>query len=86
MAGETRQAAGIKSFLASTDAGSNPALISRNHRVEAALEAAVKQGDCSLMDRLLAVLSNPFARTPEPADYSTLHEPSARPYRTFCGT
>ncbi len=65
---------------------SNPALIPRNHRVEAALEAAVKQGDYSLMTRLITVLSNPYAHSPEQADYSTLPEPSARPYRTFCGT
>ena len=32
---------------------SNPALIPRNHRVEAALEAAVNQGDYSVMERLL---------------------------------
>ena len=30
---------------------SNPALIPRNHRVEAALEAAVNQGDYSVMER-----------------------------------
>ncbi|WCN39558.1 protein adenylyltransferase SelO [Aneurinibacillus uraniidurans] len=65
---------------------SNPALIPRNHRVEAALEAAVKQGDYSVMERLLAVLSNPYAHSPEQAEYATLPEPSDRPYRTFCGT
>jgi uncharacterized protein YdiU (UPF0061 family) len=64
---------------------SNPALIPRNHRVEAALEAAV-QGDYSVMEQLLAVLSNPYAHYPEQADYSTLPTPSTRPYRTFCGT
>ncbi|BAU28323.1 uncharacterized protein YdiU (UPF0061 family) [Aneurinibacillus soli] len=65
---------------------SNPAFIPRNHRVEAALEAAVKQGDYSVMERLLAVLSNPYAHSPEQAEYATLPEPSDRPYRTFCGT
>ena len=65
---------------------SNPALIPRNHRVEAALEAAVKQGDYSVMERLLDVLSNPYAHSPEQADYSTLPELSTHPYRTFCGT
>ncbi|KUO73051.1 MAG: hypothetical protein APF77_20480 [Clostridia bacterium BRH_c25] len=34
---------------------SNPALIPRNHRVEEALEAAVKQGDYSVMERILDV-------------------------------
>jgi serine/tyrosine/threonine adenylyltransferase len=65
---------------------SNPALIPRNHRVEAALEAAVKQGDYSVMERLLDVLSSPYAHSPEQADYSTLPAPSTCPYRTFCGT
>jgi len=65
---------------------SNPALIPRNHRVEAALEAAVNQGDYSVMERLLNVLSSPYAHSPEQAEYSTLPAPSANPYRTFCGT
>ncbi len=65
---------------------SNPAVIPRNHRVEEALEAAVEQGDYSVMERLLHVLSSPFAHTPEQDDYSTLPAPSPRPYRTFCGT
>ncbi|HEY0828298.1 MAG TPA: YdiU family protein [Bacilli bacterium] len=65
---------------------SNPALIPRNHRVEEALEAAVKQGDYSVMERLLDVLSHPYAHSPEQADYSTLPAQSTRPYRTFCGT
>ncbi|WP_127483863.1 protein adenylyltransferase SelO [Paenibacillus ehimensis] len=65
---------------------SNPALIPRNHRVEEALDAAVKQGDYSVMERLLQALSNPYAHSPEQAEYCTLPEPSDRPYRTFCGT
>ena len=65
---------------------SNPALIPRNHRVEAALEAAVKQGDYSVMERLLDVLSSPYAHSSEQADYSTLPALSTCPYRTFCGT
>lgn len=64
----------------------NPAVIPRNHRVEEALEAAVKQEDYSVMERLLYVLSSPFAYSPEQVDYSALPEPSNQPYRTFCGT
>lgn len=64
----------------------NPALIPRNHRVEEALEAAVKQGDYSVMERLLDVLLRPYAHSPEQAAYSTPPAPSTRPYRTFCGT
>ncbi len=65
---------------------SNPAIIPRNHRVEEALEAAVKHGDYSVMERLLDVLSSPYEHSPEQADYSTLPAPSTCPYRTFCGT
>ena len=65
---------------------SNPALIPRNNRVEDALEGAVKQGDYSVMERLLDVLSSPYAHSPEQADYATPPELSTHPYRTFCGT
>lgn len=65
---------------------SNPGVIPRNHRVEEALEAAVKQEDYSVMERLLNVLSKPFSHSPEQAEYCTLPPPSNRPYRTFCGT
>jgi serine/tyrosine/threonine adenylyltransferase len=65
---------------------SNPELIPRNYRVEEALEAAVKQGDYSVMDRLLQVLSRPYAHSPEQADYSKLPGKSSCAYRTFCGT
>ncbi|WP_163103242.1 protein adenylyltransferase SelO [Peribacillus alkalitolerans] len=64
----------------------NPAVIPRNHRVEEALEAAVEKGDYSVMEKLLAVLANPFAHTPNYEEYCTLPGPSDRPYRTFCGT
>ncbi|MCQ6561259.1 protein adenylyltransferase SelO [Paenibacillus mendelii] len=65
---------------------SNPAVIPRNHRVEEALEAAVNQEDYSVMERLLAVLSNPYAHTSEQAEYAEPPAQSERPYRTFCGT
>ena len=64
----------------------NPALIPRNHMVEAALEAAVKQGDYSVMERFLDVLSSPYAHSPVQSDYTTPPALSTRPYRTFCGT
>jgi serine/tyrosine/threonine adenylyltransferase len=65
---------------------SNPALIPRNHRVEEALEAAVTQGDYTVMDRLLDVLSSPYAHTREQENYSKLPESSTIPYQTYCGT
>ncbi|WP_191556086.1 protein adenylyltransferase SelO [Metabacillus idriensis] len=65
---------------------SNPAVIPRNHRVEEALEAAVKQDDYSVMERLLGVLSNPYAHSPEQEEFCTLPPDSLGPFRTFCGT
>ncbi|EJO5348758.1 YdiU family protein [Clostridium botulinum] len=65
---------------------SNPAVIPRNHRVEEALEAAVKEGDYSVMENFLDALSNPYAYSKEQEYYSTLPEPSSCPYRTYCGT
>jgi serine/tyrosine/threonine adenylyltransferase len=65
---------------------SNPAVIPRNHRVEEALAAATNQGDYSVMERLLDVLSKPYAHLPEQEEYCTLPEPTTRPYQTFCGT
>jgi uncharacterized protein YdiU (UPF0061 family) len=64
----------------------NPAVIPRNHRVEAALNAAVQQKDLAPLETLLAVLSTPFTVKPEHAEYSNLPEPNARVYQTFCGT
>jgi len=63
----------------------NPAVIPRNHRVEEALEAANK-GDYTVMDRLLKVITKPYAHSVEQTEYTTLPAPSSCKYRTFCGT
>ncbi len=63
----------------------NPAVIPRNHRVEAALEAAVAEGDLGPIRDLLAVLSNPYRATDDAARYGPPPAGMA-PYRTFCGT
>ena len=65
---------------------SNPAVIPRNHRVEAALDAAVDQEDYSVMERLLDILSSPYAHTAEQEEYCKPPEHSNQPYRTYCGT
>lgn len=64
----------------------NPAVIPHNHRVEAALEAAVKHNDCTVFEKLPNILSNPYAHTPEQFEYASPPEPSCSPYQTFCGT
>ena len=65
---------------------SNPGVIPRNHRVEAALEAAVERADYSVMEKLLGFLSQPYKDPPESAGYHLPAPPSAQPYQTFCGT
>jgi uncharacterized protein YdiU (UPF0061 family) len=65
---------------------SNPAVIPRNHRVEEALEAAVKNGDYGVMERLLKVLSKPYDYSNENGEYCNTPAPSGLPYRTYCGT
>jgi serine/tyrosine/threonine adenylyltransferase len=65
---------------------SNPAIIPRNHRVEEALKAAVEDGDYTVMEKLLKVLSNPYAHTKEQEEYAALPAETTKPYRTFCGT
>ena len=65
---------------------SNPAVIPRNHRVEEALDAAVSQGDYSLLEQLVDVLRIPYAYTPEQNEYNTLPPESSCRYQTFCGT
>lgn len=64
----------------------NPAVIPRNHRVEEALEQAENHGDLSVMQKLLAVLSDPFAHSPEQAEYAELPAQCNTSYQTFCGT
>ncbi len=65
---------------------SNPAVIPRNHRVEEALDLAVNQGDYSAFEKLVYVLSKPYAHSNEQAEYAKIPEQSPRPYRTYCGT
>lgn len=64
----------------------NPRFIPRNHRVEAALEAAVEHGDFAPFETLMAVLARPFDEQPEHADYALAPQPHERVAATFCGT
>jgi uncharacterized protein YdiU (UPF0061 family) len=63
----------------------NPAFIPRNHRVEAALNAAYT-GDFQPFHRLLGILQRPFDDQPEAAEYERPPDPSERVHNTFCGT
>ncbi len=63
----------------------SPAFIPRNHRVEAALNAA-SAGDYQPFHRLLGILQRPYDEQPEAAEFSRAPEPAERVLETFCGT
>ena len=63
----------------------NPAVIPRNHHVEAALSAATRDGDYAVMHRLLDVLATPYDYDRDVRDY-TAPGLADSGYRTFCGT
>jgi protein adenylyltransferase len=64
----------------------NPAFIPRNHRVEAALDAAVNRDDYAPFEELLTVLSRPYEDQPAFAAYAEPPLPEQRVLQTFCGT
>jgi uncharacterized protein YdiU (UPF0061 family) len=64
----------------------NPAVIPRNHHVEAALAAAVNEENFAPFERLLAVLAQPFEARPEATPYLAPPAQIDPAYRTFCGT
>lgn len=64
----------------------NPAFIPRNHRIEAAVRAAVEGGDFAPFHDLLEVLSRPFEDQPEKAAFAEPPALEERVLRTFCGT
>jgi len=62
----------------------NPAVIPRNHLVEAALASAVA-GDFAAFDRLLAALGKPY-ETPDDSTFTHPPPASAPKHVTYCGT
>ena len=64
----------------------NPAVIPRNHEVEAALDDATRRADLSRFHRLLQAVSQPYDETGQPQEF--LNPPPAGTPRctTFCGT
>jgi serine/tyrosine/threonine adenylyltransferase len=64
----------------------NPAYIPRNHRVEAALEAATSRGDLDPFRRLLAIVQRPYEDQPGNEDYLLPPTDGERVMATFCGT
>ncbi len=64
----------------------NPAFIPRNHRVEAALNAAVERQDFQPFEELLEITSRPFDDRPGQERFSLPASPEESVTRTFCGT
>jgi uncharacterized protein YdiU (UPF0061 family) len=64
----------------------NPAFIARNHRVEQALEAAVRRDDYEPFETLVRVLGRPYEDQPEVAFLAEPPRPEERVAQTFCGT
>jgi uncharacterized protein YdiU (UPF0061 family) len=62
----------------------NPLYIPRNHRVEAALAAAIDNDDYGPFEELLAVLAHPFEERPQFAAYTRPpSEDEQRNFRTY---
>ncbi|WP_426957940.1 protein adenylyltransferase SelO [Muricoccus radiodurans] len=64
----------------------NPAFIPRNHRVEAALSAAVDRDDLAPFEELLAILARPYDDQPGREAFTHPPETVDPTYQTFCGT
>lgn len=64
----------------------NPIYIPRNHLVEAALDAAVEDGDLEPLQDLRAVLQTPFTAQPGQERYEQPPGPEEVVRATFCGT
>ncbi len=64
----------------------NPAIIPRNHLVEAALVAAEDHGDFQPFEELRAVLAKPYLDAPATARYALPPRPEEIVTATFCGT
>ncbi len=64
----------------------NPAVIPRNHVVEAMLHAAVSQGDFDPFHRLLDGLADPYVDAGKPATLTDPPPADTPRCRTFCGT
>ncbi|MFT4730125.1 MAG: hypothetical protein ACI9UN_004648 [Granulosicoccus sp.] len=65
---------------------SNPAIIPRNHQVEAVIEAAVNGRDFEPFHKLLAAVATPFDESHDGGPYATPPTEDETVTQTFCGT
>jgi uncharacterized protein YdiU (UPF0061 family) len=64
----------------------NPAVIARNHLVEAALAAAIERADFQPFGELMDVLARPYVDDPALARFTIPPRDEERVLQTFCGT
>jgi uncharacterized protein YdiU (UPF0061 family) len=64
----------------------NPAVVPRNHMVEAALSAAVQHRDYGPFEEMLRVVTRPFEDPVGLETYTLPPKPEERVLQTFCGT
>ena len=64
----------------------NPAIIPRNHRIEAVIRAAVDRNDFAPFREMQEALADPFSDRPAFAFYEQPPQPEERVLQTFCGT
>ena len=78
---ETAMAAAIRRMEQS-----NPAIIPRNHQVEAVIAAAISDGDFAPFHALLDAVTRPFDSTQEHGEFAAPPAPEETVTQTFCGT
>ena len=89
---ETRWRSRVASESVSTEErlhsmrNANPAFIPRNHRVEAAINAAVNRDDFKPFEELVDILAHPFEERPGAEHYALPAKASEKVLYTFCGT
>jgi uncharacterized protein YdiU (UPF0061 family) len=64
----------------------NPAFIPRNHRIEEAIDAAVRRGDFGPFETLMRVLARPYEEQQEHGHLADAPTEDQRVTQTFCGT
>jgi uncharacterized protein YdiU (UPF0061 family) len=64
----------------------NPAVIPRNHRIEAVIAAAVERDDYAPFEELSQVLSRPYEELASLSGFANPPQPHERVLQTFCGT
>jgi len=64
----------------------NPAFIPRNHQIEQIIHQVTVEQELGLFQQFARDLTSPFALSADESRWAAVPEPTATPYRTFCGT